>query len=142
MGLAVLVGEFEVGDFFARLRDVELHGGAVVGLSLAHDHDVVDGNVGVATLGNHDVGGDGVAGVEFANDADVGQLVGHGHGFHKAGDGLMINGHFPLAGVGGDDLAAQRVALERLGWPRRGWGRSGPGGSRWQERSGLQRLQE
>ena len=56
-------------------------------------------------------GGDAVAGVELGEDAGVFDLVGHGHGVHKAGDGLVVEGD--VASVDGDDFAANEEGLRR-----------------------------
>ena len=97
---------------------MELNCWAVVGLGLADDDDVINKDFGIGGLGDEDVGGKQVAGVEFAEDAGVTEFVGHGHRFHEAGDGLMIERDFAFGGVGGDDFSAQGVGLELLG---RGW---------------------
>ena len=57
--------------------------------------------------------------MKFAEDAGVAELVGHGHRFHEAGDGLMVDGDFAAGGIGGDDFAAQGIGFELL----RGFGR-------------------
>ena len=113
-GVAILVGEAEVGDFVAGLGDVELDCGAIIRLGLADDDEVIDKYIGIGGLGDEHVGGDHIAGVQFAENAVVAQFVGHGHRFHEAGDGLMVDGDFALGGVGGNYFAAQGIGFELL----------------------------
>ena len=110
-GAAALVEELEVGDGVAGLGDVELDGGFVVGAGLSDDDDVIE--FGIAEAGgvllDDDGGGDEVAGVEFADDAGVLELVGHGHGVHETGDGIVLEGD--VGGIGADDLATDGEGL-------------------------------
>src|SRR6202044_3006254 len=78
----------------------------VVGTGLRDDDDVVETNVGVAfvTLVGKDFSCDAVAGVEFAGDAGVLELVIHGHGFHEAGDVFAVEGD--RGSFNGEDFAA------------------------------------
>jgi len=93
-------------------------GGLVVGLSLSDHDDVVEEHIGIGILGDEQVGGDDVSRREFAEDGGVLQLVGHGHGAHEAGNGLMIHGDFTFGIFGADHFAAEFVGLHMLG--RRG----------------------
>ena len=118
--VVALVAEVEVGDGVAGVGDVVLDGGFVVGAGLSGDDDVVE--LGVAGAGgvlrDYDAGGDAVAGVELAEDHWVLDLVGHGHGVHEAGDGIVVE--CDVAGVGGDDFAADGEGL--FGVFGGGWG--------------------
>ena len=115
-----LIAEAEVGDLVAGIGDVVLDGGFVVGAGLGGDDDVVEfgvtGTGGV--LRHYDAGGDAVAGVEFGEGHRVLDLVGHSHGVHEAGDGFVVERD--VAGVGGDDFAADREGL--FGVFGGGWG--------------------
>ena len=110
-GAVALVEEVEVGNGIAGRGDVVGDGRLVVGAGLGDDDDVVELDVGVAVavLVGEDLGGDAVAGVEFAGDAGVLELVVHGHGFHEAGDVLAVERD--VVAVGGDDLAADGEGL-------------------------------
>ena len=63
----------------------------------------------VVVLLDDDLCGDEIAGVKFTDDAGVFELVGHSHGFHEAGDGLVVEGD--VGGVGADDLATDWEGL-------------------------------
>jgi len=110
-GAVALVEEGEVGDGVSGLWDVVLDGGLVVGTALGYDDDVVEEDVAEfgAVWGGEDGGGDAIAGVELADDAGVFELVGHGHGVHEAGDGLVVEGD--LCAVNGDYLATDGEGL-------------------------------
>lgn len=121
-GAVALVEKFEVGDAVAGLGDVVLDGWLVVGASLSDDYDFVEFGVAIACgiLFDEDFGGDTVAGVEFAYDAGVLELVGHDHGVHKAGDGLVVERD--VSGIGADDLASDGKGLLLEVGDRRGRG--------------------
>jgi hypothetical protein len=110
-GAVALVEEAEVGDGVSSLGDKVLDGGFLVGASLGDDDDVVELDVVEfgAVCGGEEAGGDTVAGVELAGYAGVFELVGHDHGVHEAGDGLVVEGD--LGAVDGYDLAAEGEGL-------------------------------
>ena len=114
-GMAILIAEGKVGDGVTGSGHVVKDGGFVVGLGLGDDDDVVEEDVGVGVLRDEHVGGEDVAGMEFGEDGGVFELVGHGHGFHKAGDGFVVEGDLARGGIGGDDFSAEVVDLEVLG---------------------------
>ena len=51
-------------------------------------------------LGNQHVGGNHVSAMQLAQDARILELVRHGHRFHEAGDGLMIQYRNAVSGIG------------------------------------------
>jgi len=87
--------------------------GAVIGATLANNHNVIEQNIAFGTLGNEKIGGDYVAGMKLAENVRVFDLVGHGHGIHEAGDGFVIDGDLGCGRIGGNDLAAQLEGLDR-----------------------------
>ena len=113
--MAILIAELEVWDLISLNRNMIADGWPVVGLALGHYDDVIEEDVGVGVLGDEDVGGQDVAGVEFSEYAGVFELVGHGHGVHEAGDGFVVERDLAAGGIGGNDFAAQLVDLEVLG---------------------------
>jgi hypothetical protein len=52
--------------------------------------------------------------MEFAQDVGVLELVGHGHGVHEAGDGVVIERDGALGSVCPHNFAAEFVGLELL----------------------------
>lgn len=113
-GAATLVAPFEVRHQVTWRRNVVGSSGLVIGLGLGHDHDVVQNHVDTGVIGDHHIGSDDVARMQFAQDARIFDLVGHGHGVHKAGDGLMIDDELALSDSGGNHLSAQLVDLQML----------------------------
>ena len=90
-----LVKEVEVGDGVARSGNVIRDCGLIVGARLGDDHDVVELDVGevVTNLVCVDRRSNAIAGMEFAGDAGVFELVVHRHRFHEAGDVLSVKGY-------------------------------------------------
>lgn len=109
-GAVALVAKGEVGDWIAGRGDVVLNGGFVVRFGLGDDDDVIEesGVEAVGILVDEDGCGDAVAGVDFGDDAGIPELVGHGHGAHEAGDGLVVERDVGAVEV--DDSAADGVA--------------------------------
>ena len=68
-GAPVLVAQLEIRNRVARRGHVIEDHGLVVGLGLRNHDDVVQQHVGIGVLRNQHIGGDGVAGVQFAQDA-------------------------------------------------------------------------
>ena len=119
-GAIALVAKGEVGDGVAGCGHVVLDSGFGVGAGLGDDDDAVEELVVEAVRAWFDEqgSGDAVAGVEFGGDGGIFELVGHGHGVHEAGDGLVVERDVRTAD--GDDAAAKGVAA--------GVGREGVGG--------------
>src|ERR1700730_12030693 len=86
---AVLVDEMEVGYFVAGRGYVSAGGGlgwlGRVGVYFYVFEPILAG------LGDHDVGGDGVAGSEVVDLGRRLEGVGHDHLVHKIGDGLVVD---------------------------------------------------
>lgn len=108
---AILVAQREVGDLVAGLGNMILNLGPVIRFALGDHNNVIEEHGSISALRDKHVCGDGIARMEFAEDAGILQLVGHSHGVHEAGDSGRI--HADLAGgrVGAYDLAAQLVCL-------------------------------
>ena len=108
-----LVEQGKVGDSVTGRGDVVLDGRLVVGAPLSDDDDIVELWIEVAcgVLLGSKARGDAVAGVEFAEDRGVFDLVRHGHGLHKAGNSFVVQSD--VRGVGRDDLAADAKGLGR-----------------------------
>ncbi len=98
---------------------------SIIRLALRHDNNMIQQHDRVVTLRHKHVRGDDVAGVQFAKDARILQLVGHRHRIHKAGNGVVIQCHFPGRRIGRDYLAAQMVRLEGRSGRLRGRRRNG-----------------
>uniref|UniRef100_E6PZA1 Uncharacterized protein n=1 Tax=mine drainage metagenome TaxID=410659 RepID=E6PZA1_9ZZZZ len=113
-GASILVDELEIGYLVACLWNVELDFWSVIGFGLTDDNEVIDENLSVGALRDEHIGGDHISGVEVAEDARVAELVGHGHGFHEAGNGLTINDDLAGSRVGGDDLSTEGIGFEVL----------------------------
>ena len=108
----VLIAQLEIGNRVARRGHVIEHRRLVIGLALRNHHNVIEHNVRIGILRDQHIGGDGVAGMQLAENARILQLVGHGHRIHEAGNGLMIHRHFAGRRIGRNHLPAQLVHLE------------------------------
>src|SRR5580704_8287891 len=75
-GAAILVEELEVGYRVAGPWNMICDGRPVVRFTFSDDDDVVEKDVGVGILRDQNVGGEHVAGVKFAQDGRVLELVG------------------------------------------------------------------
>ena len=60
---------------------------------------------------DNDVGGDGVAGLEFIERGRRLDGVGHGHWVHKAGDGVVVDAGVSCLFVYGNYFAFEGIAL-------------------------------
>ena len=58
---------------------------------MRNHHNMVEQNIGIGILRDQHVSGNLVAGVNLAQDRGVLELIGHGHGSHKAGDGFVVD---------------------------------------------------
>ena len=76
------------------------HRRPVIRLGLRDDDDVIEQHVRVGVLRDQHVGGDHVAGMQFAQDVRVLELVGHGHRIHEAGNGFMVQRDLAGCGIG------------------------------------------
>src|ERR1039458_1190834 len=126
---AILIAQLEIRHRVSRSGHMIGNCWFVIGLGLRHHDNMVKQNLRIRILRDHHIGGNHVARMQFAQDARIHQLVGHGHGLHEAGNGLMVHRYLALGGIGGDHLTAHFVDLSlkltnrmiwACGWLR-GW---------------------
>ena len=108
---AILIAQLEIRHRVSRSGHMIGNCWFVIWLGLRHHHNMIEQNLRICILRNQHVGGNHVARMQLSQDARVLQLVGHGHGLHEAGNGLMVQRHLALGGIGGDHLATHFVDL-------------------------------
>lgn len=111
--MAGLIEQRKVRDGVARCGDMILDSGLVVGARLRDDDDFFEAHVlwagGIAV--GKEGGRDEVAGMQFGEGGWIFKAIGHGHGVHQAGDGVVLERDFAAGRVGADYRATDWILL-------------------------------
>ena len=104
--LPALIEKFEVRDRLPGCGNVIGLAWLVVRLGLRRHIDLINHASGLC---DSQPGANVVSRVEFAGNTRLGQLVGHDHSAHKAGDSLRIDRNHPFSRIGANHYSPELV---------------------------------